>query len=279
MEDQKLDCQTPRRGICQMFRKIELLNKRYFHYVYTPSRFCFQLRSDLVIRVYCVLAGCQHPTDCLFQGLQRQDQLLFFYFEDLDDNDFHDHFDLDLGFGADDEDGLAWTIYMGQTVCPTYQPICCWAALSTSITCALVIMSSSYYCHCYQYIVLIIFFILILLRYKVGSTISKIIPSLLQEQSLWAKPTCQCPCVIWRHVSAWRQSPRGKCKNLPKTIQKITKTAPKFWMTKFNDLLMNKRKNLTCFDASLIDNITTYSLFLRVKIAAISFSFQFSIFY
>ena len=78
MEDQKLDCQTPRRGICQMFRKIELLNKRYFHYVYTPSRFCFQLRSDLVIRVYCVLAGCQHPTDCLFQGLQRQDKLLFF---------------------------------------------------------------------------------------------------------------------------------------------------------------------------------------------------------
>ena len=78
MEDQKLDCQTPRRGICQMFRKIELLNKRYFHYVYTPSRFCFQLRSDLVIRVYCVLAGCQYPTDCLFQGLQRQDKLLLF---------------------------------------------------------------------------------------------------------------------------------------------------------------------------------------------------------
>ena len=46
--------------------------------LYTPSRFCFQLRSDLVIRVYCVLAGCQHPTDCLFQGLQRQDKLLFF---------------------------------------------------------------------------------------------------------------------------------------------------------------------------------------------------------
>jgi len=97
-----------------------------------------------------------------------------FYFEDLDDNDFHDHFDLDLDFVADDEDGLAWTIYMGQTVCPTYQPICCWAALSTSITCALVIMSSSYYCHCYHYIVLITFFILILLRYKVGSTRSKI---------------------------------------------------------------------------------------------------------
>ena len=46
--------------------------------LYTPSRFCFQLQSDLVIRVYCVLAGCQHPTDCLFQGLQRQDKLLLF---------------------------------------------------------------------------------------------------------------------------------------------------------------------------------------------------------
>ena len=151
----------------------------------------------------------------------------FFYFGDLDDNDFHDHFNLDLGFGDADEDGLAWTIYMGQTVCPTYQPICCWAALSTSITCALVIMSSSYYCHCYHYIVLIIFFILILLRYKVGSTIYKIIPSLLQEQSLWAKPTCQCPCVIWRHVRAWRQILEENAKTYQKQ-SKDPQNAPKF---------------------------------------------------
>ena len=129
----------------------------------------FVFSSDLILwSVYTVCWPAASIPQIVCSRVCRDKTSSFFTTEDLDDNDFHDHFDLDLGFGADDENGLAWTIYMGQTVCPTYQPICCWAALSTSITCALVIISSPYYCYCYHYIVLIIFFILILLRYKGG---------------------------------------------------------------------------------------------------------------
>ena len=50
---------------------------------------------------------------------------------------------------------------IGQTVCPTYQAICCWPLLSTSITWALVIISSSWH---HRFLIVFIIFMMIFLQ-------------------------------------------------------------------------------------------------------------------
>ena len=94
MKEKKLDCQTPRRGICQMFRKFEFLNKRFLHYTLRPV---FVFSFDLILwSVYTVCWPAASIPQIVCSRICRDKTSSFFTFEDLDDNDFHDHFDLDL---------------------------------------------------------------------------------------------------------------------------------------------------------------------------------------